>query len=90
MLVDLLTPEEEETDIRMQKIQCQVPGLILNKFNIKLLSRLLITIIDWILSTTIIKNVENHNKSIIGIFGASTGAAAALVAAAQKPDIVLL
>src|SRR5215212_6445628 len=88
LLVDLLTPEEEETDIRMQKIQCQVPGLILNKFNIKLLSRRLVTIIDWILSTTIIKNVENHNNIIIGIFGASTGAAAALIAAAQRPDIV--
>jgi hypothetical protein len=39
------------------------------------------------------KDVENHNNFIIGIFGASTGAAAALVAAAlvaasQRPDIV--
>jgi dienelactone hydrolase len=90
LLVDLLTPEEEETDIRMQKIQCKVPGLVLNKFNIKLLSRHLVAIIDWILATTTttIKSVENHNNSIIGIFGASTGAAAALIAAAQRPDIV--
>jgi dienelactone hydrolase len=91
LLVDLLTPEEE-TDIRMQKMQCKVPGIILNKFNIKLLSRRLVTIIDWISSsltiTPIIKGVENHNNSIIGIFGASTGAAAALIAAAQRPDIV--
>ncbi len=89
LLVDLLTPEEEETDIRMQKIQCKVPGLVLNKFNIKLLSRRLVAIIDWIsLTTPTIKGVENHNNSIIGIFGASTGAAAALIAAAQRPDIV--
>jgi putative phosphoribosyl transferase len=95
LLVDLLTPEEEETDIRMQKMQCKVPGLVLNKFNIKLLSRRLVAIIDWIISsssltTTLptIKGVENHNNFNIGIFGASTGAAAALVAAAQRPDIV--
>jgi putative phosphoribosyl transferase len=93
LLVDLLTPEEEETDIRMQKMQCKVPGLVLNKFNIKLLSRRLVAIIDWIISsslptTTTIKGVENHNNFNIGIFGASTGAAAALVAAAQRPDIV--
>jgi dienelactone hydrolase len=89
LLVDLLTPEEEETDIRMQKIQCKVPGLVLNKFNVKLLSRCLVAIIDWILATTpTIKSVENHNNSIIGIFGASNGAAAALIAAAQRPGIV--
>jgi len=89
LLVDLLTLEEEETDIRMQKIQCKVPGLVLNKFNIKLLSRRLVAIIDWIsLTTTIIKGAENYNNFNIGIFGASTGAAAALIAAAQRPDIV--
>ena len=94
LLVDLLTQEEEETDIRMQKMQCKVPGLVLNKFNIKLLSRRLVAIIDWIISSLptttppTIKGVENHNNFNIGIFGASTGAAAALVAAAQRPDIV--
>jgi putative phosphoribosyl transferase len=94
LLVDLLTPEEEETDIRMQKIQCKVPGLVLNKFNIKLLSRRLVAIIDWAISSLptttppTIKGVENHNNFIIGIFGSSTGAAAALIAAAQRPDIV--
>src|SRR5215212_486894 len=88
LLVDLLTLEEEETDIRMQKIQCKVPGLVLNKFNIKLLSRRLVAIIDWISLTTTIKGAENYNIFNIGIFGASTGAAAALVAAAQRPDTV--
>jgi putative phosphoribosyl transferase len=96
LLVDLLTPEEEETDIRMQKIQCKVPGLVLNKFNIKLLSRRLVAIIDWVISpssltTTIpptIKDIENHNNFNIGIFGSSTGASAALIAAAQRPNIV--
>lgn len=94
LLVDLLTPEEEETDIRTQKMQCKVPGLVLNKFNIKLLSRRLVAIIDWVISSSLTttpptkKDVGNHNNFNIGIFGASTGAAAALVAAAQRPDIV--
>ena len=95
LLVDLLTPEEEETDIRTQKIQCKVPGLVLNKFNIKLLSRRLVAIIDWVIlslttttPTPTIKGIENHNNFIIGIFGSSTGASAALIAAAQRPDIV--
>ena len=35
LLVDLLTQQEEETDIRTQKIQDKIPGLVLNKFNIK-------------------------------------------------------
>ena len=51
LLVDLLTPEEEETDIRMQKMQCKVPGLVLNKFNIKLLSRRMMATIDWVISS---------------------------------------
>lgn len=88
LLVDLLTPEEDETDIRMQKMQYKVPPeVVLNKFNIKLLSRRLIAIIDWISVTTTIKSVENH-KFIIGIFGSSIGGGAALIAAAQRPDIV--
>ena len=93
LLVDLLTPEEE-TDIRTQKMQCKVPGLVLNKFNINLLSRRLVAIIDWVISSSLTttpptkKDVGNHNNFNIGIFGASTGAAAALVAAAQRPDIV--
>jgi putative phosphoribosyl transferase len=79
LLVDLLTPQEEESDIRMRKIQSKIPGLVLNKFNIRLLSKRLTSIIDWILA-----NAETQSH-IIGLFGASTGAAAALVAAGQKP-----
>jgi dienelactone hydrolase len=62
-----------------------------------LLSRRLVAIIDWVISPSSLttttppakKDVENHNNFNIGIFGASTGAAAALVAAAQRPDIVV-
>ncbi len=52
LLVDLLSKEEEETDIRTEKIRCKLPGLIQNKFNIKLLSDRLIKITDWLLTTT--------------------------------------
>ena len=76
LLVDLLTLEEEKADVRAQKMQCKIPGLLLNKFNIKLLARRVISITEWISS-------NNHTKNLVlGYFGASTGTAAALMAAA--------
>jgi len=83
LLVDLLTKEEEEIDVKTQKIQSKIPGLVLNKFNIKLLSRRLISIIDWI-ST---KN-EKTRGMLVGLFGVSTGSAAALNTAAERPNVV--
>jgi putative phosphoribosyl transferase len=83
LLVDLLTKEEEEIDMKTQKIQSKIPGLVLNKFNIKLLSRRLISIVDWI-ST---KN-EKTRGMLVGLFGASTGSAAALNTATKRPNVV--
>ncbi len=52
-----------------------------HRFDIELLARRLIAAIDWLR--------EQRNLSLpIGLFGASTGAAAALVAAAARPDDV--
>jgi putative phosphoribosyl transferase len=84
LLADLLTPEEEEADVRIQKIQCKIPGLVLNKFNIKLLASRLIAITNWVLQNS------NTQNLTLGYFGASTGSAAALVAAAstQYQEIV--
>ena len=84
LLADLLTPEEEEADVRIQKIQCKIPGLVLNKFNIKLLASRLFAITDWVLQNS------NTQFLTLGYFGASTGSAAALVAAAstQYQEIV--
>ncbi len=84
LLADLLTPEEEQADVRIQKIQCKIPGLVLNKFSIKLLASRLIAITDWVLQNPDTKHLT------LGYFGASTGAAAALVAAAatQYQEIV--
>lgn len=84
LLVDLLTKGEEETDVRTEKVQCKIPGLILNKFNIKLLSDRLIRITNWLLTVPYFE----AQGVIIGYFGTSTGAAAALTAAAQKDTVV--
>jgi dienelactone hydrolase len=50
------------------------------RFDIPLLSQRLVETTDWLL-----KSFENSN---MGYFGASTGAAAALVAAAERPNMV--
>ena len=72
LLFDLLTPEEVATD--------DITGAL--RFDIPLLASRLIAVVDW--ATT--------NASVgplpIGCFGASTGAAAALIAAAERPSVV--
>jgi putative phosphoribosyl transferase len=77
LLFDLLTKEEQESDIRTQNIMCKIPGLRLNKFNIELLTERLIAVTQWVQNNNDTKNLK------IGCFGASTGAAAALYAAAS-------
>jgi putative phosphoribosyl transferase len=72
LLTDLLTREEEEVDIKTRE----------HRFNIDLLSKRLVTVTDWI-----IQNPDTQ-KLFVGYFGASTGAAAALVAAAHHSNII--
>jgi putative phosphoribosyl transferase len=84
LLVDLLTPKEEESDIRAQEISYRIPGLVLNKFNINLLAKRLASITNWIL-----ENPDTQNL-IVGYFGASTGTSAAIVVAAQGYDIAAI
>jgi putative phosphoribosyl transferase len=72
LLTDLLTREEEEVDIKNRQ----------HRFNIDLLSKRLVAVTDWITQN------PDTQKLFVGYFGASTGAAAALVAAAQRPGIV--
>ena len=73
LLIDLLTPEEE----RIDRYTAQY------RFDIELLARRLAHIIDWL-------TAGNGMASTlpIGVFGASTGAGAALVAAALRPQHV--
>jgi dienelactone hydrolase len=69
LLVDLLTPEEDEVDVETAEF----------RFDIALLSNRLVTIIDWL------RHQGGTNALPVGLFGASTGAAAALIAAAERP-----
>ncbi|MDG4807455.1 dienelactone hydrolase family protein [Micromonospora sp. WMMD1120] len=72
VLADLLTPAEDEIDARTAEL----------RFDIGLLASRLVGIVDWL-------GVERPAGDVpIGLFGASTGAAAALVAAASRADRV--
>jgi putative phosphoribosyl transferase len=72
LLVDLLSPEEEAVDLRTAQL----------RFNIGLLAERLVAVTDWLVQQ------PDTRPLGIGYFGASTGAAAALVAAAERPKIV--
>lgn len=72
LLMDLLTSAEDQIDSRTAEL----------RFNIDLLAERLIAAVDWMRSQPAMQALE------IGVFGASTGAAAALVAAAQRPAAV--
>ncbi|MDZ7737106.1 MAG: alpha/beta family hydrolase [Gammaproteobacteria bacterium] len=72
LLFDLLSAEEYEYDSVTAEY----------RFNIPLLSERLVAAIDWTMSRAELQSLP------IGLFGASTGSAAALVAAAERPDHV--
>jgi putative phosphoribosyl transferase len=77
LLFDLLSEEEQESDVRAMNLMCKIPGLTLNKFNISLLAKRLIGASEWI------NNYSGLGKIKLGYFGSSTGAAAALMAATK-------
>jgi putative phosphoribosyl transferase len=69
LLLDLLTEEEEAVDRDRAEL----------RFDIALLAGRLVAAIDWLAE-------DPRTRALpIGLFGASTGAAAALVAAAERP-----
>jgi len=72
LLFDLLTPEEERIDMVTARL----------RFDIDLLSSRLVEVTNWLLKNPDIKNLN------IGYFGASTGAAAALIGAKEHSDVV--
>jgi putative phosphoribosyl transferase len=72
LLADLLTPEEERVDARTAEF----------RFDIGRLAKRLIALTDWVAGQESTKGLG------IGTFGASTGAAAALMCAAARPDLV--
>jgi len=72
LLFDLLTPDEEQIDMRTRAL----------RFDIALLADRLTGTVDWVGSQPSTRDLR------IGLFGASTGAAAALITAAQRPHMV--
>jgi putative phosphoribosyl transferase len=72
LLIDLLTPEEEEADDRNAKF----------RFNIALMAHRLVLATRWVKRQPLCGNLK------IGYFGSSTGAAAAIVAAVEMPESV--
>lgn len=72
LLIDLLTVDEEAVDIHTMQL----------RFDIQLLAKRLVETTDWI------EQNPDTQKLAIGYFGASTGAAAALVAAAERSNAI--
>ena len=72
LLVDLLTKEEEEIDMSTREF----------RFDVGLLAQRLMSATEWLKKNPATKNLS------IGYFGASTGAAAALIAAAKLQDSI--
>ena len=72
LLLDLLTADEDAIDERTREY----------RFDIPLLGRRVIGAIDWVQARPDLHHLR------IALFGASTGAAAALIAAAERPGAV--
>jgi putative phosphoribosyl transferase len=72
LLFDLLTPGEVRADERSREL----------RFDIELLADRLVHAVEWVAAG------PERQHLPIGCFGASTGAAAALVAAAHRPQLV--
>jgi putative phosphoribosyl transferase len=72
LLFDLLTPAEEDED--------RVSGAL--RFEVPLLAERLARATDYV------RTHSDTRRLAVGYFGASTGAAAALIAAADRPDVV--
>jgi putative phosphoribosyl transferase len=72
LLVDLITEEEAEVDARTMALRFDVPALAAR----------VVAIVDWLQGRPETRNLP------VGLFGSSTGAGAALIAAADRPDMV--
>lgn len=72
LLFDLLTMQEEKFDTQTAQL----------RFDISLLAERLVSVTEWTRSQPSTSGLH------VGYFGASTGAAAALVAAAARPELV--
>ena len=74
LLLDLLTPQEEQIDLRTREL----------RFDIARLAKRLTGAADWL------GQQSDTAQLPLALFGASTGAAAALITAAERPERVRL
>ena len=72
LLLDLLTRDEERIDVHTTEY----------RFDIERLAARVVAATDWL------QNRDDLRPLPVGYFGASTGAAAALIAAAERPDAI--
>ena len=72
LLIDLLTPDEEQIDMQTAHL----------RFDIAMLAERLAGAAEWLTQLPASRDLR------IGCFGASTGGGAALLTAAQRPDLV--
>jgi putative phosphoribosyl transferase len=72
LLIDLLSSEEERVDLATRHL----------RFDIELLAGRLVYAIDWLGAEQLVRTLR------VGLFGASTGGGAALVAATERPASV--
>ena len=72
LLLDLLTPDEESVDLRTREL----------RFDLQLLAHRLVDAIGWLAHQELTRELP------VGLFGASTGAGPALMAAARRPHQV--
>jgi hypothetical protein len=77
MLLDLLSEEEHVCDSQIENMTFKIPGMVLNKFNISLLTRRLSMATDWVSTNPYTEKFQ------LGYFASSTGGAAALIAACE-------
>ena len=77
LLFALLSDEEQAFDSQVEKMTSKIPGVVLNKFNLSLLTKRLSMVTDWVLSN------PHTEKLQLSFFASSTGGAAALMAACQ-------
>ena len=74
LLFDLLSDQEQEFDTQLENLIYKIPGAVLNKFNVSLLTKRLSMATDWVLSN------PHTEKLQLSYFASSTGGAAALMA----------
>lgn len=78
LLIDLLTASEEAEDRVTARF----------RFDIELLADRVAAAIEWLDGVALVRDLPSVRDLPVGCFGASTGAAAAIIAAATRPDRV--